>query len=177
MSSAPRPAYPMQLGDTGAWIRPSTPVDLEVLQVVREAAFAPVFCSFRTIVGVDIADVAFPHLEAEQRKLLEDIAAPESGQSLFVAVVDGEIVGFVAFSADKVRPLGEIGLNAVHPDHVGKGIGTAMYRFALDRLKELGVAVVEVGTGGDPSHAAARRAYEKVGFVAAIPSVHMYRKL
>lgn len=34
-----------------------------------------------------------------------------------------------------------------------------------------------VGTGGDPSHAAARRAYEKAGFDAVIPSVWMFRKL
>ena len=34
-----------------------------------------------------------------------------------------------------------------------------------------------VGTGGDPSHAPARRAYEKAGFGPAIPSLYYYRAL
>jgi hypothetical protein len=37
--------------------------------------------------------------------------------------------------------------------------------------------VATVGTGGDPSHAPARRAYEKAGFDREIPSVWMYRPL
>jgi len=37
--------------------------------------------------------------------------------------------------------------------------------------------VATVGTGGDPSHAAARRAYRNAGFDIEIPSVWMYRKL
>jgi hypothetical protein len=34
-----------------------------------------------------------------------------------------------------------------------------------------------VSTGGDPSHAPARRAYEKAGFSAQIPSVWFCRTL
>jgi hypothetical protein len=37
-------------------------------------------------------------------------------------------------------------------------------------MKEAGMQVATVSTGGDPSHAPARRAYEKAGFTASIPS-------
>jgi GNAT superfamily N-acetyltransferase len=73
--------------------------------------------------------------------------------------------------------MGEIGLNAVDPAHVGHGVGTAMYDFALARMKEAGMRVATVSTGGDPSHMPARRAYEKAGFTASIPSVWMCRTI
>jgi GNAT superfamily N-acetyltransferase len=65
----------------------------------------------------------------------------------------------------------------VHPHHAGHGIGTALYEFALDHMRQSGMAVATVGVGGDPSHAPARHAYTKAGFGAAIPSLWMYRLL
>jgi hypothetical protein len=34
-----------------------------------------------------------------------------------------------------------------------------------------------VGTGGDRSHAPARRAYEKAGFIVGLPSIYLYQRL
>ena len=99
------------------------------------------------------------------------------GLRVLVAEVAGEIVGFASFTADAAKRTGEIGLNAVHPGYAGRGIGTALYGHALARMKELGVALAAVSTGADPSHAPARRAYEKAGFGPALPSVHLYRLL
>jgi GNAT superfamily N-acetyltransferase len=65
----------------------------------------------------------------------------------------------------------------VQPAHAGLGIGTAMYEHVLARMRALGMAVATVGTGGDPSHAPARRAHEKAGFGPAIPSITLYRLL
>lgn len=158
-------------------LRPFQPDDLPVLHRIREAAFAPVFASFRALVGAEIAPVAFAEAEAEQGKHLEEIAAEASGHQLLVVEADGEVAGFVAFRVDPAKRSGEIGLNAVHPDHAGRGIGTWMYGEALARMKALGAEVAEVGTGGDSSHAPARRAYEKAGFGPAIPALHLYRRL
>ncbi len=47
----------------------------------------------------------------------------------------------------------------------------------LARMRELGAEVATVGTGGDPSHAPARRAYAKAGFGPALPSVYAYARL
>jgi GNAT superfamily N-acetyltransferase len=158
-------------------IRPFESPDLPALQHIRQAAFEPVFRSLREIVGAEIAAVAFARAEADQAKLLDDICAAGSGHHVLVVTINGEIIGFVSFTTDAERRIGEIGLNAMHPDHAGRGLGTWMYRHAMARMKELGMALATVGTGGDPSHAPARRAYEKAGFGPAVPSLHLYRLL
>lgn len=158
-------------------IRPFERDDLPALQHIRQAAFEPVFRSFREIVGPKIAAIAFPHCDAEQAKLLDDICAAGSGHHVLVVAVGEEIVGFASFTIDSVKRTGEIGLNAVRPEHAGRGLGTCLYEHVLARMRELGVVLATVGTGGDPSHAPARRAYEKAGFGPALPSVHLYKLL
>ena len=158
-------------------IRPFGPGDLPAMQRVREAAFGPVFESFRGIVGEGIAAIAFSCADSEQAELLVGICAPGSGHHVLVAATGGEVVGFVSFTVDADKRTGEIGLNAVHPEHARRGIRAALYGLALARMKELGAALATVATGGDPSHAPARRAYEKAGFGPALPSVHLYKLL
>ena len=158
-------------------LRPFAPEDLPALQRIRAAAFEPVFQSFRELVGPDIAPLAFAHADAEQAKHLDDICADPERHHPLVATVGEEIVGFVSYTVNAETRTGEIGLNAVHPAHAGRGIGTLMYEHVLDRMRELGMTLATVGTGGDPSHAPARRAYEKAGFGPGIPSVFLYRRL
>ena len=87
-----------------------------------------------------------------------------SKERVWVAEADGIAVGFVATGvSDPGRNMGEISMLAVDPDHQGGGIGTALTKFALERLKDAGMKVAVVETGGDPGHAAARRTYEKAG--------------
>jgi GNAT superfamily N-acetyltransferase len=157
--------------------RPIEPHDVAAMQAVRKAAYAPVFQSFRDIVGPDIAAVAFTKADEEHAAYLESLCEPQDGRHLFVALVENKIVGFCTYTLNREKRTGEIGLNGVHPDHAGHGIGAKMYEFALDRMKEAGILIAEVGTGGDTSHAAARRAYEKVGFGPRIPSVTYYKLL
>jgi GNAT superfamily N-acetyltransferase len=158
-------------------IRSFEAADLETIQRIRAAAFEPIFRSFREIVGETVAALALGRADAEQAELLANLCDSKSRQHVYVALIDNEIVGFVSFSLDAERRIGEIGLNAVHPDHAGRGIGTALYDFAIDRMKRSGMLLATVGVGGDPSHAPARRAYEKAGFGPALPSVWMYRVL
>lgn len=157
--------------------RPFEPRDVPAMQMVRKAAYAPVFQSFRDIVGKDIAAVAFARADEEHAVYLEGLCTLQNARYLFVALIEEKLVGFCAYTLNLEKRTGEIGLNAVHPDHAGRGIGTKMYAVALDRMKENGILVAEVGTGGDPSHAAARRAYEKAGFGPRIPSVSYYKVL
>lgn len=158
-------------------IRPARAEDAARLQLIREAAFAPVFASFRSILGDHIYDLAQARDDEAQAGLLASLLAPESGWEVYVAELAGEVVGFVSVQLNPETHVGEIGLNAVHPNFSGRGVGTTMYEFAVGRLKETGMLVAVVATGGDPSHAPARRAYAKVGFDVQIPSVWMYRKL
>jgi GNAT superfamily N-acetyltransferase len=162
---------------TNVSIRSFEADDLGAIQRIRALAFAPIFRSFREIVGETVAALALGRADAEQAELLASLCDSKSRQHVYVALIDNEIVGFVSFSLDAEKRIGEIGLNAVHPDHAGRGIGTALYDFAIDRMKRSGMLLATVGVGGDPSHAPARRAYEKAGFGPALPSVWMYRVL
>lgn len=157
--------------------RLARPEDEPRLQAVRRAAFAPIFESFRALLGDEIYDLAQRRSDEAQEGLLSSLLTPDPSKSLYVALFAGEIVGFVAVLLDHETLLGEVGLNAVDPPHAGRGIGASMYEFALGLMKQAGMKVATVSTGGDPSHAPARRAYEKAGFYAVIPSVWMCRKL
>lgn len=158
-------------------IRAFEPGDLPKLHEIREAAYKPVFQSFRNIVGEKIAPIAFASAEREQAELLDRICEERSSHDVFVVECSPEVVAFCSVSLDRDSKIGEIHLNAVHPDFQGKGIGTLMYNFALNRMREAGMSVATVGTGGDPSHAPARRAFEKAGFGPALPAVYLYRSL
>jgi GNAT superfamily N-acetyltransferase len=157
--------------------RLARPEDAARLQAIRRAAFAPVFASFRSLLGDEIYELAQRREDEAQEGLLTSLSAADSGWSLYVAESGGEIAGFVAVRLDREKLLGEIGLNAVDPARAGQGIGTAMYEFAVECMKRAGMKVATVATGGDRSHAPARRAYQKAGFLAEIPSVWMCRKL
>jgi len=158
-------------------IEPATKDQLPVLDDIRQAAFAPVFESFRAILGDEIYEAAQAGDDEGQAELLVSLFAPESPWEVHAARHGQCIVGFVSLRLDHATKVGEIGLNAVHPDHGGQGIGTAMYEFAVERMKQAGMRVATVATGGDPSHAPARRAYRKAGFGAELPSVWMCRML
>jgi len=147
------------------------------MQQVRHEAFKPVFQSFRELVGEEVFALALLKADAEQAELLARICSPDSQQQTFVALINSDIVGFVSFSLNYDKKTGEIGLNAVHPDHAGKGIGTTMYEFATDQMKKRGMVLATVGTGGDSSHMPARRAYRKAGFGPSLPNLWMYKIL
>ncbi len=159
---------------------------MAALDRVRAAAFAQVFASFRQIVGPRIAGLGLATAEAEQAELLATMCSAETPDMVFVAVdaqaIDqdargGEPVGFVVCSLHPDAVTGEIGLLGVHPDHRGRGIGAALCARALEALRARGAALAVVGAGDDPSHAAARRVYEKAGFTVGLPSMHLYQAL
>lgn len=80
----------------------------------------------------------------------------------------GELVGFVAYRmhppADGMSTYGEVVVIAVHPDARNHGVGTALLDHAVTDLRDRGVPVIMVETGGDEGHAPARALYESAGF-------------
>lgn len=153
-------------------VRPFRLEDGPALHRVRLAAFAPIFASFRAIVGPDLAPAAFGAIEEEQGALLDRLCAEGA---VLVGEREGEVAGFAAVTVSGA--LGELALLAVHPDHAGRGLGGRLIEAALDRMRALGATAAAVGTGGDDSHAPARRAYAKAGFGAALPNMWLYRAL
>ncbi len=147
------------------------------LEHLRAEAFLPVFASFREILGDEIYELAQKREDDNQNELLSSMFSRNSEWDLYVVEVSGEIVGFISIQINSETTVGEIGLNAVKPDYAGKGIGTQMYGYGIARMKAAGMRVATVATGGDNSHAPARRAYEKSGFNVQIPSVWYCRTL
>ena len=154
---------------------PAAATDLPDLEEIRAASFAPVFASFRNILGEEIYETAQRPEDEAQAGLLVELFDEGSLWVVYLAQLAGRTVGFVSIRLDVDAGVGEIGLNAVAPSAAGKGIGTAIYDFAVDRMRREGIRVATVATGGDPSHAPARRAYRKAGFDVEIPSLWMCR--
>jgi len=157
--------------------RLARPQDAPRLQQIRAAAFAPIFSSFRVLLGDEIYDLAQRREDEAQADLLASLIAGGPPWQLYVASEGEDLVGFVAVRIDHETGCGEIGLSAVDPAAAGRGVGTAMYDYAVAVMRGSGMRVATVATGADASHAPARRAYEKAGFDRAVPSVWMCRRL
>ena len=95
---------------------------------------------------------------------------------VWVAEVGGSTVDFVTVELHRESNVGQIYMVAVDPDFQGGGVGTALTEFALTRIKDAGMEVAMVETGGDPGHAAARRTYEKAGYTH-LPIARYFKKL
>jgi len=91
-----------------------------------------------------------------------------------VAELDGRVVGLIAYELK--GETGEIVLLAVHPEFQKRGVATQLNQAALDAMKEAGMKLAVVETGGDEGHAPARRAYEKAGYTA-LPLVRYFKDL
>jgi GNAT superfamily N-acetyltransferase len=139
-------------------------------------AWSPVFSSIQQALNPDVYQVFYPnHWTVSQQQAVEAVCAAEDTH-VWVAIADDLPVGFVAVKLHAADSMGEIYMIAVDPDKQGGGIGSALIAFALNWMKEAGMAVAMVETGGDPGHAPARHTYEKMGF-GLFPVAKYFKKL
>lgn len=158
-------------------IRDLEPQDVERIVEIALAAWEPIYAYYRQTMGRELFEIVFPDWQADKAGQVWKACQPQGTATVCVAEADGLVVGFITFYAHDGDRVGTIGNNAVHPQWQGQGIGPAMYEHVFARLRDLGFQAVQVFTGGDPSHAPARRAYEKAGFDVRLPEVGYYRKL
>jgi ribosomal protein S18 acetylase RimI-like enzyme len=158
-------------------IRDVRPEDVEAIVDIALAAWEPINVYRRKVMEDELFAAAVPDWQGRKARDIRSACAPGSGATVCVAEDGGQIVGFVTFYVHDASRIGEIGNNAVHPAFRGKGIATAMYQHAFERLRERGMRFVRAATGGDQAHAPARRAYERAGFSLRMPYVHYYCKL
>mgnify|MGYP001275159104 CR=1 FL=1 len=160
----------------GFAIRDGVASDADVVAEIAVEAWRPIYAHSRETLGSEL----FAHLhtdwEAEKARQVRQACEDDSRGSVLIATVGGVVVGFVSFYTH-AAPVGVIGNNAVRPEYQSRGIATELYETTLDRLRAAGMRYARVTTGGDPAHAPARRAYEKVGFGAELPSVTYHREL
>jgi GNAT superfamily N-acetyltransferase len=160
-----------------AVIRDIAPADAEACVRIALAAWGPIFDSSREMLGDQLFQLLRPNWRQTKAAEIRNACTGAGGAMTVVATVGGNVVGFVTFHCDQKRRVGRLGNNAVDPDFQGRGIAPRLYAHVLDRMRALGMKVAAVQTGCDPSHAPARRAYEKAGFTARVTWVDYYREL
>ena len=108
-----------------------------------------------------LAFLQAPPLEATRQFILDNIA---KGHSQFVAVADGDVVGWCDV-LPKGQPVhthvGVVGMGLI-PSFRRQGHGTALIDAALRRAKTLGLTRIQLSVHAD--NAPAIRLYERVGF-------------
>lgn len=158
-------------------IRPFDKLDADAVVGLSLRAWAPAYASLERVLGSEIFRRQHPDWREDQRRAVEAVLAVKKGNVWVAEAGAGTVVGFVAVELHHPeRDMGEISILGVDPDHQGVGIGTALTEFALERLKDAGMRVAMVETGGDPGHAAARRTYEKAGYVH-LPIARYFKNL
>jgi ribosomal protein S18 acetylase RimI-like enzyme len=160
----------------GLHIRPLCDDDVKDLVELSLLAWVPVFRSFEQVLGHTIYKLIWPDWETSQREVVESICKDSEKYTVWVAELDGTMVGFIACELHPKDKSGEVQLLAVHPEYQNRGIGTDLNVFVLEKMKESGVKLAVVATGGDPGHAPARRSYEKAGYTG-LPLVRYYKDL
>jgi GNAT superfamily N-acetyltransferase len=160
----------------GPRIRPLDRRDTPAVVDLSLRAWAPVFASLERVLGSAVFRRMHPDWRQDQRRAVEEVCFSHEIQ-VWVAEVNGETVGFVATGVyDPGLSMGEITMLAVDPDHQTGGLGTALTEFALDSLKDAGMRIAMVETGGDPGHTPARRTYERAGFTL-LPVARYFKNL
>jgi GNAT superfamily N-acetyltransferase len=140
-------------------------------------AWAPVFASLEEVLGTEIStrlhSADWRDYQAKSvRVTLSDVAVRS-----WVADKDGRVTGFVAATIrDQQGRLGEVVMLAVDPEDQDRGVGTALTDRATAWLRQSGMRVAMIGTGGDRGHAPARRVYEKADY-QLIPMARYFKAL
>lgn len=157
-------------------IRPYDPQDRDAIVRLSLRAWAPVFASLEQALDPDVHRAFYPDgWQASQRKAV-GAACDDPTLHVQVAECGGRPAGFVAVRLHDENSMGEIHMVAVDPDHQHQGIGRALTAFALGWMREAGMKVAMVETGGDPGHGAARRTYEQAGF-RVLPVARYFKAL
>ena len=157
-------------------IRPVCEDDVDDLVRLSLLAWVPVFSSFEQILGPNIYRLIWPDWKTGQKEAVETVCRDGEKTIVWVAELDGIVVGFLAYELHIKDKTGEVQLLAVHPEYQNRGIGTQLNNFALKKMQESGMKMARVETGGDPSHAPARRSYEKAGYTA-LPLARYFKDL
>jgi ribosomal protein S18 acetylase RimI-like enzyme len=124
-------------------IRPFAPDDLPRIQAITVASFEGV--SIDRNIEAQFGLVAGKDWRARKaRDVTTDCEVQPEG--VFVAEVDGEVVGYVTTRLDRFTGIGRIPNLAVDASRRGIGIGTRLIEHALQWMREQGMAMARIET-------------------------------
>ncbi len=158
----------------GISIRTYAPEDQEAVIALALRAWEPVHASMKKVMGSEVYALTVGDWRRVQAR---DVRADLESVTLraWVAVTD-RIAGFATVRLDHEESTGELHMLAVDPQQQKQGVGAALIRVAEGFMREEGMRVAFISTGGDPGHAPARVAYESAGY-NPFPLVNYYKTL
>lgn len=159
-------------------IRPLLPTDIDEVVALSLRAWEPVFASFEQVLGREVYRRLYPDWRRHQSGAVRETLSGDRA-TCWVADSGGCPVGFVAVvltreSDGPESDCGEIEMIAVDPAHQRRGVAAALLDRGIEHIRASGRSLAVIGTGGDPGHAPARRAYERAGF-HPLPLTRYYR--
>lgn len=138
--------------------------DLPVLVDLTIEAFRPLFeHHLPHLLGPEVFAHDHGDWESDYRQEVPTFHDPGNDRFVTLAEERGQVLGYVAWNITH-GDSGRLEMVAVHPTAQRRGVGAALCRSVLSRLRSRDVAVVHIGTGGDAFHAPARGLYESLGF-------------
>ena len=150
--------------------------DLGAIVELSLRAWEPVFASLRKVLGDGVFLRLHPDWKEDQAEEVRSACASEE-RDVFVAVAAGRPVGFVAVALNVFHEgMGAIDIIGVDPDYQRRGISSRLTEFATEHMRNHGMDIAVVETGGDPGHQPARAAYEAAGFTL-LPVARYFRLL
>jgi ribosomal protein S18 acetylase RimI-like enzyme len=146
-------------------IRPFEKNDAAEVVALSLRAWEPVHASLRDVMGDELFDLRHePNWRAKQQRDVESVLGDED-VTVWVAEDEGDVVGFAAATIQRDDDVGEIRMLAVDPGSQNRGIGTRLTQVATDWIRESGMPVAFISTGGEGTgHDAASATYEKAGY-------------
>ena len=127
-------------------------------------SWEPVLKTMREEVPPFVYDSFYP--DGWRERQLADLAAvlDDEPQNVDVCLVDDQVAGWICTRLHPEDSMGEIYVVAVDPEFQCRGIGQALMNHAFTRIRDAGMRMVMVETGGDSGHGPARASYESLGF-------------
>ena len=160
----------------GVLIRSFQESELDAIVELSLRAWEPVFESLRDVLGEPIFDrLHRPDWRTVQADAVRSSCTSED-RDVFVAVADERPVGFATIALNAFHEgMGVVDMIAVDPVYQRRGIATQLMDRSSEHMREQGMDIAALGTGGDRGHAPARAMYESSGYTA-LPGVR-YLKL
>jgi ribosomal protein S18 acetylase RimI-like enzyme len=163
----------------GAVLREARPEDLDAIDRLTVEGYAAIQESYVSMLGQEVYEAVRhrPELTWEERKCAQNRDLFDAHPEQVWVLERGSVFGYVTYWLFPEQQYGHIDNNALRADEAGRGWATFMYRHVLERFRDLGLRFAHVDTGLDDAHAAARRAYEAVGFDRQVPGVEYWQDL
>jgi aminopeptidase YwaD len=165
------PFYPSAVAGARV-IRGARYADHPAIAEITEAAFGP-FCMAmleEEYFGEEIAGTPW-HVRKGGSVLAGIRSRPLEA---IVCEIEGSVVGYASSLLDYATGIARIGNNAVHPDHQGKGVGSAMQQEIARRMTAEGFTRFAVTTM--TNDIPAQHVYEKLGYERVVGSVSYLKK-